>query len=349
MHTSTDNARDNPLVQAICASILARNVGKSAALFAAERYGAQSLSFRALAASTGAAGGFLIPAGLGAEVIDTLRAHTVLRRHTPRENIIGMDHGDITLGRADTAATVGFIGESETADLPAAMQWGAVSMSSKKAFAGIPISNSLLRYGAHDLETVVSQQLLRAYGVAEDAAFLTGIGNQFTPQGIRWRANTVATATLSYSAATIISDLNVIVAALEDASVPMKAPLWVTSPKVKRALETTVSSSGQFLFPELSAGRLFKWPLESTTSIAVNQGTDSNLSELYLIDMGEFYIGQSFAETQSLSSATYTDANGVRQSCFDRDETLVRLVAGVDSTLAHKEAAAVLTAVPWGN
>jgi len=94
---------------------------------------------------------------------------------------------------------------------------------------------------------------------------------------------------------------------------------------------------------------VFGWPIEATTSIPVNLGTDSNMSERYLPHAGEFYIGQSFSEINLLSSATYTDANGNRQSCFDRDETLVRLVAGIDSTLAHKEAAAVLTACPWGN
>ncbi len=258
MSLQTSSARDCPLTQALCASILARSDAdqKSAALIALQRYGAGSLSFRALMASVGSTGGFLIPVGLGAEVLDALRAHTVLRRHTPAENIISMARdGNISMGRSDTAATVGWIGESQTQDLPAAMQWGAVSMSSKKIFAGIPVSNSLLRYGAPDLESVVSQQLLRSFGVAEDAAFLTSPGSQFAPQGIRWRANTVTTATLSFSVATMISDLEGIVGALEDASVPMKAPLWVTSPKVKRALETAVSSSGQFQFPEVSEGR----------------------------------------------------------------------------------------------
>ena len=34
---------------------------------------------------------------------------------------------------------------------------------------------------------------------------------------------------------------------------------------------------------------------------------------------------------------------------FDRDETLVRLMAAIDCALKHPEAAACLTLTPWGN
>src|ERR1700722_7215912 len=117
LQTSTA-ARDCALTHAICAAILSRHVGKDAALTACERYGAKSLSFRALVASLGSAGGFLIPSTLdGAAVIYALRAHTVIRRHIPRENIIATPHGNVTLGRADTAATVGGIGVSQPLEL----------------------------------------------------------------------------------------------------------------------------------------------------------------------------------------------------------------------------------------
>ena len=137
-------------------------------------------------------------------------------------------------------------------------------------------------------------------------------------------------------------------AALEDANVPMTNPCWFTCPKVRDYLATAVSSSGQFQFPGVSEGRLLGWPITSTQNIPTNLGGSTNLSEIYLVDMDQFLIGQGAIEI-ILGNGTYTDVNNVKQSGFANDETVIRLIAEVDCSLRHSAGAAVLTAVPYGN
>jgi hypothetical protein len=49
----------------------------------------------------------------------------------------------------------------------------------------------------------------------------------------------------------------------------------------------------------------------------------------------------------SLRDGMYTDVNGVKQSSFENDEKIVRLISGVDISLMHSASAAVLTGASW--
>jgi HK97 family phage major capsid protein len=231
-----------------------------------------------------------------------------------------------------------------------APSFGEIFLQAKKATAAVPVSNSILRFAAPDLERIVRSQILRQYAAVEDGAFLNGVGSRYTPQGIRNIAATVNTSTLSYSVTTVLSELQGLVSALENANVPMTRPVFFTSPKVKEYLLTAVASgSGERMFPEIGAGLLLGYPIEVTTNISATLGGSSNQSELYLCDMGEALIGQSYLDVTVHGGGTYHDGSGNHISAFDRDESLVRVVGGVDFALRHSGAAAVLTAVAWGN
>jgi len=339
------SARDNPLVQAISAAICSRATGRSAALVAGERYGFGSLSTRALVASVGSSGGFLVPSELyAAEVIDALRAIAVVRKHVPAANFIPMPRGNISFGRANSIPAAGWIGEDVVTEIATAPVFGDVALQAKKAIAVLPVS----KYSEPGVEAVIRDKLLKQYASIEDQAFLTGIGSQFSPKGVRWSAKTVNTATLSYNVSTVISDLKGLAAALETANVPMRNPVWFASTKIRDYLATAVDSVGAFQFPSVSEGRLLGWPIAATTNIPVNLGGSSNQSEIYLVDMDSFLIGTAYIDV-SLSSGTYHDNSGNLLSAFDRDESIIRLIVGIDCALQHSEAAAVLTAVPWGN
>jgi hypothetical protein len=65
-----------------------------------------------------------------------------------------------------------------------------------------------------------------------------------------------------------------------------------------------------------------------------------------LVDMADFYIGQSVVDISIHNAATYT-ANGTTVNTFDLDQSAIRLVSLVDCALAHKESAAVLDSVSW--
>jgi HK97 family phage major capsid protein len=339
----------DPLVEALTAIIVSKMSGIPAARIAIERYG-DTAAVRALLASVGSSGGDLIPVELYAEaVIDALRARTVVRKNTPAENIFPRPHGNLTIGRANSVASVAWIGEAQKI-ATSSPTFGEVNLQAKKAVASIIVSNDLIRFEAPGLERVVRDQLLRAYGTAEDAAFLNGIGSQFSPQGIRWQAATVNSSNSSYSATTVLSEIQGLVAALETANVPVDNAVFYTSPKVREYLLTLVAAgSGNLLFPSVAEGKLLGRPIEVSTAITTTLGGSSNESELYLIDMSSVLIGQSYLDVTIHSASTFHDGNGNLQSVFDQDASGLRLVGGVDIGIRHQQAAAVLTNINWGN
>ena len=351
MHQSI-SARDCALTQLITTKLLAHGEpGRYPARICGDRYGYGVPSVRAMLASVAAAGGLLIQNELySAEIIDALRPLTVVRKHVPAANLIPLPHGNMTIGRADTAPAGGWVGENVAQEVAAPPTFGAVTMQAKKCWASVPVSNGLLRYGgAPEIEGIIRDQLLKKFASIEDNAFLTGDGTQFGLKGIRSSAATVTEATQDYSVTTVLGDLSGLILALETANVPMRSPVWFTSPKVKEYLRTAVDSVGAFMFPTVSDGHLMGYPLESTNNVPSNLGHSSNQSEIYCVDMAEFLLGQAYLEVTLHDGATYTDSDGNKRNVFDRDETLVRLMAAVDCALRHAAAAACLTLVPWGN
>jgi HK97 family phage major capsid protein len=299
----------DPLVQTITSLIISKVSSIPAARIAIERYG-DTAAVRALLASTGAGGGDLIPTELYARgIIDALRARTVVRKNTPSENILEMPNGNLTVGRANSVASVAWQGESQQS-ATSSPTWGAVSLVAKKAVASTIVSNDLIRFEAPGLENVVRDQLLRAYGVAEDAAFLTSPGSQFTPQGIRWQAATVNTSASSYSATTVLSEIQALVAALETSNVTIDNAVFYTSPKIREYLLTLVAAgSGNLLFHSVADGKLLGRPIEVSTAITTTLGGSSNESELYLVDMNSVLIGMSYLDVTVHNASTFHDAN----------------------------------------
>ena len=311
--------------------------GSSALTIACDRFGIDSPATRALLASVGSDGGFLIAEGELKIVVDALRPLAVVRRNTPAENVISMPRGNIRLGKETASAAVRWIGEGTQVDITAP-SYGEIMLQSKKAVANFVVSNDLLRYAQPDAADIIERGLLKQLATIEDKAFLTSPGSQYQPTGLITSAAT-SNASTGSTAAQVIADLKATMAALESANVRMKNPVWFTSTTGRDFLATLVSSSGQFQFPEVATATLFGWPLAATTAMS---GT------VLLVDMADVYIGQGIVEVSLHVAATYTLADGsATVNTFDRDEAAIRLVSGIDIALAHKEFAAALTSVSW--
>jgi HK97 family phage major capsid protein len=335
MHTKT-----NALAEWVLANAASRHVGVSGPAplqICAERFGVDALSTRALLASIGSAGGYLVPQGLSLEVISALRANAVVRRATPPENVIPMPRGNIRIGRETATATTRWIGE-DTQVLATEPKFGEILMQSKKILANIPISNDLLRWAEPGAAEIVERGLLKQLASAEDLALLTGIG-AYQPTGLRWSANT-ANASTGSTAAEVIADLRGLAAALESASVRMIKPTWFVSTVGREFLATlTSTATGLFQFPSMDESKLFGWPVMATTNLS---------GVILLVDMADFYLGQGPVEVSVHASATYTTTDGSKVvNTFDLDESMIRIVSSIDGALAHPESAAVLTGASW--
>lgn len=302
------------------------------------------------------AGGVLVPSNLSSEVIELLRPKSVVRRLGART--LPLSNGNITIPRLKGGAVVGYIGADD--DIPASQQqFDDLKLTAKKLAALVPIANDLLKYAGvnPNVDQIVVADLTSAIGTREDKAFILDDGNSNTPKGLRhWavQANKIAASDGS-TIQKIDTDLNKVILALEGADANMITPGWIMAPRVFRFLTSMRDGNGNKVYPELDNGMLKGYPVGRTTQVPINGDADgkpadkANASEIYFVDFGDLFIGEEETlEIDYSKEATYKDPDGHVVSAFQRDQTLIRVIAKNDFGPRHVESIAVLTGVRWG-
>lgn len=326
---------------------LARNRGdRERAVADLDRAGHSAIS-AALSGASEAAGGVTVPQPLATEVIDLLRARSVVRAAGTRT--FPMPAGEMRRAKLLASATASY--GAENAVIAASEQsFGALDQSFKKLTALVPIGNSLLRHSGVGIAQVVRDDMLSVMALREDLAFLRGPGDATSPKGLRswipaanWTASVAATAAASELA------LRRLVSRVEDADVPMVAPRWIMRASAKNWLASLKDGVGLVLFPSIQAnGTLFGYPISTTSQIPDNLGTGGNETEIYFGDFNEAMIGDSMVLTIGVSSeAAYVNDGGDLVSAFANDLTLMRAISEHDFAPAHDEAFAGFSAAGW--
>ncbi len=319
----------------------------SAAQWAERTFGDSQVS-KALAAGSGSAGGFTVPDALSREVIELLRPASVVRRMGATS--ITMSNGNFSLPKLTSGATASYIGENSNVGVTEET-FGQVKLTVRKLAALVPISNDLIRFGGASADGLVRDDLIRAIAVTEDSNFIRGLGTGNGPKGLRYWAPTanVLNVNATVSTANTHTDLGRLMAALLNANVRMLRPGWLMSPRTQIFLMDLRDSNGLLVYPEMAQGRLRGFPFASTTSIPINLAvTDTDESEIYLVDFADVVIGEmegGFVIDVS-SEAAYFDGTSV-VSAFSKDQTVVRVIAQHDLVVRHAESIAVLSDVDW--
>ena len=303
------------------------------------------------------AGGVLVPTNLSTEVIELLRPKSVVRRLGARS--LPLNNGNVTIPRLKGGAVVGYIGSDS--DIPVTEQeFDDLKLSAKKLTALVPISNDLLATSSANpnVDAIVVGDLTAAIALREDKAFIRDDGLSSNPKGLRYWAPVANVYPASQAAPTIAqvsTELNKLVLVLEAADANMAAAGWVMAPRTKRFLQALRDGNGNKVYPELDMGMLMGYPVGVTTQVPVNLtvGTGSTAtadgSEIYFADFGDCFIGEEEQLVIDYSKeATYKDGSGNVVSAFQRDQTLVRVIAKHDFGPRHVESVAVLTQVQWG-
>jgi HK97 family phage major capsid protein len=304
----------------------------------------------ALNTLTPGAGGVLVPANMAREVIELWRPQSVVRRLGARS--LPLTNGNITLPRLKGGAVVGYIG-SDT-DIPTTGQtFDNLKLSAKKLTGLVPISNDLLSYAgtSPNVDKLVVDDLTGAMASREDKAFIRDDGTLDTPKGLlAWAlAGFKIAASDGLTIQKVETDLNKLILCLEAVNANMGAPGWIMSPRTFRFLEGMRDGNGNKVYPEMKDGNLKGYPIGKTTQVPNNLGAGSNASELYFVDFNDCFIGEDETLLIDYSKeATYKDDQGNVVSAFQRDQTLVRVIAKHDFGPRHVESVAVLTGVTWG-
>ena len=302
---------------------------------------------KAMAAGDAGAGGFLVPPQYSQEVIEFLRARTVVRRLGSVS--LQMPTGTMKIPKLSGGATSYYVGENvnATTSQPTTAQ---LTLSFKKLITLVPVSNDLIRYSSPGADAIVRNDTVNAMRVREDSAFIRDSGSDQAPKGLRYWAHpdNILTMTATPSIQDTFTDLGRLVQTLLDANIPMISPAWIMAPRTEMFLRTLINSNGVPVFlPEMVTGRLWGFPYGTTTGVPVNVGTSSNKSELYLVDMAQVIIGEAMNLIVDASQeAAYHDGTNV-QAAFSLDQTVVRAIAEHDLGVRHDKAIAVLTELTW--
>ena len=130
----------------------------------------------------------------------------------------------------------------------------------------------------------------------------------------------------------------------------MTAPVWFFAPRTKQYLLSLQTTTGVYAFRDEMTNRGTLWgiPFEATTHIVRTEGSGGNESSIYLADCDELVIGQGAQLEVAMSTeGSFIDADDNMVSAFQRNLTLLRVIAEVDLKPRHVEAVAWMDQVLW--
>ncbi len=304
----------------------------------------------ALSTVTPGAGGVLVPENMATEVIESLRPRSIVRKMGVRS--VPLNNGNLTMPRISGNTVVTYIG-TET-DIPiTGMTFDDTKLSAKKAAAIVPVSNDLIRMSGVNprVDQIVANDLTVSMGLSEDLHFIRSDGSGVLPKGLRYWAipGNVLPAPVDPNLQQIDLFLGGMMLRVETAYIDMAGCGWLMHPRTLRWLQALRDGNGNKAYPEIDAGMLKGYPVGLSTQIPVNLGADGDESEIYFVNFTDAMIGEDMSLVINFSAeASYKDAQGNVVSAFQRDQTLVRVIAKHDFGPRHVELVVVATAVKWG-
>lgn len=301
---------------------------------------------RALATTPDSAGGFIIPPGYVAELIELLRPASVVRSLNPV--VLPMPNGKLTMPAVASGASAQYIGEGE--NIPATQpSFRQVELSWKKLAALVPVSNDLIRYSNPQADIVVRDDLVAAMAMTQDAAFIRADGSNGQPKGLKFQAAHQLTASGEDDLAAVTYDLNRMVYALQVSNVRFLRPGWIFSPRTNIYLRSIRDGNGNYAFrTEMESGLLLGYPFRVTSQIPENLGANGNETEIYLADFVDVVIGDSMQLTLDVSDTAAYHNGSTIVAAFSLDQTVIRAIAEHDLGVRHPESVAVMSGVTWG-
>jgi HK97 family phage major capsid protein len=318
---------------------------------------------KTLTASSFTGGGAAVPTTESAEIVEFLRAAAVVRGLGPTQ--VPMPNGNLTMPKLTGGATATYYGEAANA-VASQGTTGTLNLSAKKLITIVPISNDLLRFANPAFDAMVRQDAIAAMAAREDLAFIRGDGTIATPRGLRsWTpAANVETVNGTVNLANVTTDLGNIIRVLLDGNVRMLRPAWIFAPRTWIYLTTVRDGNGNYAFRNemlagnarlgangVGSGTLWGYPYGVTTQIPITlqvTGT-ANESEIYLVDMADFVVGDALnVSIEVVNGAAYYASDGTLTGGFSRDESVLKIVSEHDCGMRHDESVAYFSDCDWG-
>ena len=304
--------------------------------------------FKALAVTSPADGGYLVPEVYANEIIELLYPATVIYSLGARR--LGMANGNLNIPKIKTGSRALFTGESRS--IPkTAPRFGNLKLSAKKLTALIPMSNDLLRSTNFDNDVIVGQDITKQMALGVDWGALLGTGGEFQPLGITKNKGvlnidvTSLDAEYSSSAGVLTAAFpNYLVASVLKNNVYADGLGFVFNTSVEQFFKSIRDNVGSFIFAKEmnESGTLVGYPYKTTNLLETTGGKTS----IIFGNWNDLVIGEQGAlEIETSREGTWTDDAGNLISAFENDQTLIRAINNVDTGLRHDESFAVASKV----
>ncbi|MFT9383958.1 MAG: phage major capsid protein [Acetobacter orientalis] len=323
----------------------AKKYGVQSAMEYAQKQLGNGEVVKALAAGGQTTGGALVPQQFVADLIELLRAATVVRRAGART--IDMATGNLTMPRLAGGATSGYGNELDDIGV-SQQQFDDIQFNAKKLTTLVPVSNDLIRRAAMSVDGIVRDDLIASASRREDLAFLLGAGAEKDPIGMLNMGGAVLTggaATLAGASNT----LNALELTLKNGNSRMIDPVWIFHPAVEMFLKSLTDSVGHYFFrEEMDGGNLNGYPYFTTTQLPTNLQADGKGSYIFFVDMADILIGDAYtADIEVSYEGAYADSSGAMVSAFQRDQTLFRIIREHDIQARHIQSIAIADVDAW--
>lgn len=287
---------------------------------------------KALGQDTESLGGFLVPTQVSNELIELLKATTVVRT-MPGVRIIDMTTDKLTIGRLDNGPQVSWGAENTVIAEDTSTTFGQVSLELNKMVCLYKVSRELLQNANTSVDDLLKREMAEASALAEDLAFLQGTGGT-QPLGLYNHMsihNTDLSGTIDYD--------NILDADFQVENANSLVDGWISHPRTKNTLRKIKDGEGNYLYVPAGVrltdgsnatmdtiyGSMAKW----TTQISTTGRPGSN--ETYMVGgrWSDMLIGQK-PEVRIETTDTGGDA-------FATDQVWIKLVRFVDMGLRHPE------------
>ncbi len=329
------------------ASVAARKQGIAPQDYAQKNFAQDEMLIKALGTDTGAAGGFLLPQAVSNELIELLRAKSIVRLAGPRVITIDntMDFTKVTGG-----ATAYWIGENQ-AITESQQTLGQVRAELKTVAALTPVNNRLLNSKSVSVsaETMIRDDFVKCIATAQDVAFLRGPGTAYAPKGMRYWGTSAGSSTTPVTFTSQIADLWTLISTLGNANVSVdKSECAFFAPgRTEASLMKAVSSTGVRVFADtLSTGKLEGYPAFFSGNLPITL-TPGTASELMFANMTDVILAEGEALRIDISDQATWVSGGVTYSCFQNNASLIRVLQDVDLVARHAESIAYFSDVIW--
>ncbi len=325
-----------------CADVWGRHDPDRAAYYAKKNYNDEDMAreFKAMAVTSPADGGFLIPEVYSDQIIEMLYPKTVIVELGAQQ--VPLQNGNLNLPRMTAGSRATWGGEQRkiAASSP---KFGNIKLSAKRLEAIVPQSRELLMSSSFSADAMFANDLTRRMQLGLDYGGLYGTGTEFQPMGIAKNkevenldATKMNNTDLADTSGKITADFPVHVSSKAFAkNIDDVRAGWAMNSLLEGYFKNMKTTTGAYIYrDEMATGKLCGMPYKVSNQIPTVNG----MTDLFFGNWSDLLIGDQMGlETYTTLDGTWTDDAGIAHNAFEENLAATRALMYDDIGIRHPE------------